>query len=65
MAPRGLARLTWPLAWLPPHDACLEDGLDRAELACTGTLRRPARWSSYVRLLRALAGAVMRREADL
>ncbi|WP_330335514.1 SRPBCC family protein (plasmid) [Streptomyces sp. NBC_00536] len=50
----GLARLTWPLAFRSMHDACLEDGLDRAELACTGTVARPARWSPYVRLLRAL-----------
>ncbi|MEV5970304.1 SRPBCC family protein [Streptomyces sp. NPDC051921] len=61
MAPKGLARLTWPLAWRPLHDACLEGGLDRAELACTGTVRRPARWSPYVRLLRALARAAARR----
>ncbi|MET9697424.1 SRPBCC family protein [Streptomyces sp. NPDC006529] len=50
----GLARLTWPLAFRAMHDACLEDALDRAELACTGTVARPARWSPYVRLLRGL-----------
>lgn len=52
---RGLARLSWPLAirWL--HDALLEDALDRAERACTGTVAAPARWSPYVRLLRRLA----------
>ncbi|WP_424888677.1 SRPBCC family protein [Streptomyces sp. XH2] len=55
MAARGPARLTWPLFWRPLHDACLEDGLDRAELACTGTVARPARWSPYVRALRVLA----------
>lgn len=55
MAACGPARLTWPLFWRPLHDACLEDGLDRAELACTGTVARPARWSPYVRALRALA----------
>ncbi|MEW2574865.1 SRPBCC family protein [Streptomyces syringium] len=54
MAARGPARLTWPLLWRPLHDACLEDSLDRAELACTGAVARPARWSPYVRLLRAL-----------
>ncbi|MFC9622982.1 SRPBCC family protein [Streptomyces sp. NPDC056930] len=52
---RGPARLTWPLIWRPLHDACLEDSLDRAELVCTGTVARPARWSRYVRLLRNLA----------
>ncbi|MFD9269095.1 SRPBCC family protein [Streptomyces goshikiensis] len=55
MTTSGLARITWPLAWRPLHDACLEDGLDRAELASTGRVVRPARWSPYVRFLRALA----------
>ncbi|MFF4268143.1 SRPBCC family protein [Streptomyces virginiae] len=50
----GLARLTWPLAFRSGHDAVLEDCLDRAELACTGTVAHPARWSPYVRLLRGL-----------
>ncbi|KJY41970.1 hypothetical protein VR41_10035 [Streptomyces sp. NRRL B-1568] len=52
MDARGAARLSWPLAWRPLHDACLEDSLDRAERACTGTVANPARWSPYVRLLR-------------
>ncbi|MEV7614426.1 SRPBCC family protein [Streptomyces sp. NPDC089799] len=60
MSTRGAARLTWPLAWRPLHDACLEDGLDRAELACTGRVARPARRSPYVRLLRAAAVLVLR-----
>ncbi|WP_280405935.1 SRPBCC family protein [Nocardia brasiliensis] len=51
------ARLTWPLAIGPLHDACLEDSLDRAELACTGTVAHPARWGPYVRLLRKLLGS--------
>ncbi|MFD9354625.1 SRPBCC family protein [Streptomyces sp. NPDC060031] len=55
MKTSGLARLTWPVAYRPMHDACLEDSLDCAELACTGTVARPARWTPYVRLLRALA----------
>ncbi|GHE68514.1 hypothetical protein GCM10018785_41360 [Streptomyces longispororuber] len=54
MRARGPARLTWPLAFRSFHDACLEDSLDRAELALTGTVARPARWSPYVRLLRRL-----------
>ncbi|WP_374773561.1 SRPBCC family protein [Streptomyces sp. NBC_01310] len=54
MSTTGLTRLTWPLAWRPVHDACLEDSLDRAERACTGTVARPARWSPYVRFLLAL-----------
>jgi hypothetical protein len=44
--------VAWPVAirWL--HDAVLEDLLDRAELAVTGTVARPAVWSPWVRLLR-------------
>ncbi|WP_438486909.1 SRPBCC family protein [Streptomyces sp. S186] len=55
MNTRGPARLTWPLAWRPLHDACLEDSLDRAELACTGTVAHPAHRGLYVQLLRSLA----------
>ncbi|WP_329619399.1 SRPBCC family protein [Streptomyces sp. NBC_01255] len=55
MAVHGPARLTWPLVFRPLHDALLEDSLDRAELACTGTVDRPARWSPYVRMLCGLA----------
>ncbi|MEV7382156.1 SRPBCC family protein [Streptomyces lydicus] len=54
MRARGWARLTWPLAFRPLHDAVLEDSLDLAERACAGTAGRPARWSRYVRLLRRL-----------
>ncbi|MGW1738370.1 SRPBCC family protein [Nocardia sp. NPDC001965] len=53
---RGRARLTWPLAYRWMHDALLEDCLDRAEHALTGSVSRPARWSRRVRLLRRLAG---------
>ncbi|MEU3778642.1 SRPBCC family protein [Streptomyces sp. NPDC032472] len=60
MTTGGPARLSWPLVWRPLHDACVEDALDRAELACTGTVSRPARWSPYVRLLRALGRRVLR-----
>ncbi len=54
MTTGGQARLTWPLVFRPLHDALLEDSLDRAELACAGTVARPARWSGRVRLLRGL-----------
>ncbi|MFI0907095.1 SRPBCC family protein [Streptomyces sioyaensis] len=54
MHARGPARLSWPLAFRSLHDAALEDSLDRAEEACTGTVAQPARWSRYVRLLRRL-----------
>ncbi|TJZ43466.1 SRPBCC family protein [Streptomyces piniterrae] len=55
MRARGAARFTWPLVFRPFHDAVLEDSLDRAEQACTGTVARPSRWSPYVRLLRRFA----------
>ncbi|MBI3926175.1 MAG: SRPBCC family protein [Armatimonadetes bacterium] len=47
--------LLWPVAvrWL--HDALIEDALDNAEKALTGAVPRPARWSPWVRWLRALA----------
>lgn len=54
--PYGRARLTWPLFFRPLHDALLEDALDRAERATAGSVARPARWSSWVRILRRLAG---------
>ena len=50
----GWARLTWPLFFRPLHDALLEQLLDRAELALTGRVERPVRWSPYVRFLRGL-----------
>jgi hypothetical protein len=49
------AKITWPLLWRPLHDALLEDCLDRAERTVTATVRSPARWGPYVRLLRGLA----------
>jgi hypothetical protein len=44
----------WRLVIHPLHDAVLEDLLDRAELAVTGQVLQPARWSRRVRLLRRL-----------
>ncbi len=55
MRAHGPARLAWPLFWRPLHDACVEESLDRAELACSGAVARPARRSAYVRLLRRIA----------
>jgi hypothetical protein len=48
----GGMRVLWPLAirWL--HEALLQDLLDNAEREGTGTVRTPARWSPWVRLLR-------------
>ncbi|MFB8281004.1 SRPBCC family protein [Nocardia colli] len=51
---RGPARLTWPLAFRWLHDALIEDSLDRAESALTGSIDRRASWSPLVRLLRAV-----------
>jgi hypothetical protein len=50
----------WPLVVRPLHNALIEDLLDRAELAVTGTVAGPARWSPWVRLLR---GRLRRRRA--
>lgn len=49
----GWSRLWWPLALGPLHDALLEDALDDAQRVA-GELRRPARWSRRVRVLRRL-----------
>ncbi|WP_410571673.1 SRPBCC family protein [Amycolatopsis sp. cmx-4-61] len=57
----GWARLTWPLFFRPLHDALLEQLLDRAELAVTGRIGRPVRWSPYVRFLRGLGKIRSRR----
>ncbi len=54
MRTTGPARMSWPLFFRPLHDACLEDCLDRATLSLGIALQRPARWSIYVRLLRAV-----------
>jgi hypothetical protein len=49
---RGRRLVAWALVIRPLHDALLEDLLDRAELAVTGTVARPNRWSPWVRLVR-------------
>ncbi|MGV9249660.1 SRPBCC family protein [Streptomyces sp. NPDC003710] len=49
------------LVTLPLHNAVIEDLLDNAERALTGAVRRPARWSPYVRLLRHLRARRARR----
>lgn len=48
----GSARLLWPLAYEPLHDALIEDLLDRAERELTREVQRPARWSRRVKVLR-------------
>jgi hypothetical protein len=60
---RSIAWLSYPLVWRPMHDALIEDCLDRAERALTGTVAEPTRWSLAVRLLRSLAGRLDRTRA--
>lgn len=62
--PRGPARLTWPLVFRWLHDALLEDSLDNAERAGTGSVDDPAGWSAYVRFLRGLARLRSTRGSD-
>ena len=54
MRAKGPALLSWPLFFRPLHDACLEDCFDRATHSLGIPLPHPARWSIYVRLLRAI-----------
>jgi hypothetical protein len=55
MRPRGLARLSWPLAYRWLHDALLEDALDSAERALTGHAGHHASWGVHVRALRRIS----------
>lgn len=57
----GATRLAWPLI-RSLHDAYVEDIFDQAELAATGTVRRPAR---QPRWMRAMNGFVRRRQASV
>lgn len=52
---RGRGLLRWMLVLRPLHDVVIEEMLDCAEFAATGTVRDPVRWSPYVRLLRRVA----------
>lgn len=51
MHARGQARLTWPIAIRPLHDALLEDSLARAQ-ASVGATPDVKPWSLWVRVLR-------------
>ena len=46
--------LQWSLAIRHLHDALVEDALDNAERVLTGSVKAPARWSPWVKLLRAM-----------
>ncbi|MGW7363030.1 DUF2867 domain-containing protein [Streptomyces sp. NPDC054841] len=48
--------LVWALAIRPMHDVVVEELLDNVERAATGSLRRPVRWSPWVRLMHRLVG---------
>jgi hypothetical protein len=50
----GSMRLAWPLAVRWVHDAVVEDLLDRAEAVLGTGPARPARWTPWVRVLRAV-----------
>ncbi|NLE78576.1 MAG: SRPBCC family protein [Rhodococcus sp.] len=54
----GPARVTWPLVFRPLHDALLEECLDTAELAVTGSVRAPFHRTIYQRLLRRIIAIV-------
>ena len=47
----GAARISWPLAIRPLHDALVEDALTNAQVAL-GENPTPKRWSPWVHLLR-------------
>ncbi len=62
---RGAMRLLGPLLLVPLHDALLEDLLDDAERVATGSVRRPARWSPWVRLWQPLTERVRARAVPI
>ena len=50
----GPALLSWPLAIRALHNAAIEDCFDQATVSLGIALPHPARWSIYVRILRAV-----------
>ncbi len=62
MSLKGWARLTWPLAFRPLHNALLEDALDRAEAFVASQPVKYRQWSLWVRLLRRLMRAATKRQ---
>jgi len=59
--PYGWMRLGWPLAVRWGHDALLEEALDNAERAVTGTVAQPYRRSLWVRFMLAAERRLSRR----
>jgi len=60
MSATGPALLSWPLAVRSLHNAAIEDCFDQAAISLGVDLPHPARWSIYVRLLRAVVPSVTR-----
>jgi hypothetical protein len=54
MRATGQALLSWPLAFRSMHSAAIEGSFDQAVVSLRVNLPHPARWSVYVRLLRAV-----------
>jgi len=54
-AAAGRMLAAWPMLFRPLHDALIEEALDKAEQALTGTVARPSSWSWRVRVLRRVA----------
>ncbi|MFF0162567.1 SRPBCC family protein [Streptomyces sp. NPDC005263] len=63
LRPRGVRWLGWLLFFRPLHNAAFRHSLDCAELALTGRVAHPVRWSRRVRLLRAAAARLAPRWA--
>jgi hypothetical protein len=59
----GAARLSWPLAIRPLHDALVEDALTNAQVAL-GEQPTPKSWSPWVRLLRRIVRSRTPRRGD-
>ena len=63
-SPTGSMHLAWPLVFRWLHDALIEDAFDNAERLLLGSVERPARWSWWVRFLRARFRARAQRGRD-
>lgn len=53
----GAMALRWSLVFRWLHDALIEDALDNAEKALSGSIGRPAHWSPAIHALRGLVRA--------
>lgn len=64
MTARGMAMLSWPLAFRPLHDALLEDALAQAQ-ATLGLEPQVHSWSRWVKVLRWGISGVRARPQDI